>query len=397
MNRLSTLLLCASVFLLSGCPRHAALSEATGQPLTPIYTEDLPESVEFLEFSNEGTTFIVAGSYVFLYFYDALTFEKGMEVTKKLSKGRLFAVWGAGYIDNNTWFFATGEFGDRGEQNHSVNIWQIEPLREIHKHPLGAFSVGPVHANRNHIAHRGKILNWHDGRVYNFPTGRLLNYMLTSDSQVVTSHHYSGIYRFYDPFKRESIFWDIGFDWKHQSLVLSPDANYALITSSKGRCELWRVSQKEKLGRCGHRRLLGRSKREKIAFQRDSQRFAFAAGNGKISVYETQPFKQVMSVTMSGAVQALALNEGRLAAIDKSGTVRVWDVTANKLLGEYVSHSESLATFAIALQPGGGKLAVTQFDKSLQQHRLMIFDLDAARSGNMSAIPSTIARNAYER
>jgi len=349
MNRLSTLLLCASVFLLSGCPRHAALPEAAEQPLTPTYTEDLPISVKFLEFSSEGSTFIAAGSYDFLYFYDALTFEKRM---------------GAGYIDNNTWFFATDELDDRGKRDRSVNIWQIEPLREIHKYPWDDSLSSPVRVNQNHIAHDRKMLNWHDGRVYELSIGFLPNYMLTPDSKVVTSHHYSSIYQFYDPFKQESVLWDIGSDWLSQRLTLSPDANYALITSSKGRCELWRVPQKEELGRCGRRRLFGGTKWEKIAFQRDSQRFAFTAGDEKIAVYETQPFKQVLSVTMSNAVQALALNEGRLAAVDKSGTVRVWDVTASKLLGEYVSDSEALSTFAIALQPGGGKLAVTQFDSS---------------------------------
>jgi len=290
---------------------------------------------------------------------------------------------GAGYIDDNTWYFANKLRNHSNPRTGSVNIWQVEPLREIHKYQWDGLSERPpVLANRNHIAHREKMLNWHDGRVYDLSIGHL-DYMLTPDSQVVTSHHYSGIYQFYDPIKQESTFWDIGSDWLNQKLTLSPDASYALITSSKGRCELWRVLQKEELGRCGRSRLFGGTKWQKVAFQRDSQAFAFAAGNEKISVYEAQPFKQVMSVTMPNEVQALALNEGRLAAVDKSGTVRVWNVAANKLLGEYVNDSESLVTFSIALQPGGGKLVVTQFDRDLQQSQLMVFDLDAARlSGN---------------
>jgi len=397
MNRLSTLLLCASVFLLPGCPRHATLSEAAEQPLTPTYTEDLPGTAKFLEFSNKGNTFIVSGEYDFLYFYDALTLEKRMEVTKNPDKILFFSVRGAGYIDNNTWYFATDEFKDHcSPRNTSVNIWQIEPLREIHKYPWDGLSGRPpVLANRNHIVHREKMLNWHDGRVYDLSIGHL-DYMLTPDSQVVTSHHYSGLYQFYDPFKQESTFWDIGSDWLSQDLTLSPDASYALITSSKGRCELWRVPEKEELGRCGRNRLFGGTKWQKIAFQRDSQMFAFAAGNETISVYATQPFKPLMSVTMPNEVQALALNEGQLAAVDKSGTVRVWDVEANKLLGEYTNNSAFLATFSIALQPGGSKLVVTQFDKTLQQAQLMVFDLDAARFGGISAISSTTAKNVHE-
>jgi len=384
MNRLSILLFCASTFLLSGCPRHAVLTEETGQPLAPIYTESPPGPVKFLEFSEKGSTFIVAGEYGFLYLYDAITFEKRAAIEISSDKDRLLTIRGTGYIDDNTWYFATDESSGILDRDASVSIWQIEPLRERYKYQWGGFSGKPVLANKNHIAHSRKMLNWHDGRTYDLDKGYIgaLDYMLTPDSQVVTSRHYSGLYQFYDPIKEESIYWDIGSDWLNQRLTLSPDASYALITSSKGRCELWRVPQKEELGRCGRSRLFGGTKWQKVAFQRDSRMFAFAAGDEKISVYETQPFKQVMSVTMPNAVQALALNEGRLAAVDQSGTVRVWDVTANKLLGEYANDSESLVIFSIALQPGGGKLVVTQFDRDLQQSQLMVFDL-AARPGGI--------------
>jgi len=386
MNRLSILFFCASVFLLTGCPRHAVLSEVTGQSLAPTHTEVLPRPAGFLEFSNNGTTLIAAGNYEFLYLYDTATFEKHVTIKRDADKSRVLVIRGTGYIDDNTWYFATDELKGYGSPNDaSVNIWQIKPLREIHKYDWSIFSGRPVLANRKHIAHSGKMLNWHDGRIYDLSKGYIgaLDYMLTPDSQVVTSRHYSGLYQFYDPIKQESTFWDIGSDWLNQRLTLSPDASYALITSSKGRCELWRVPQKEELGRCGRSRLFGGAKWQKIAFQRDSQAFAFAAGNEKISVYEAQPFKHVMSVTMPNEVQALALNEGRLAAVDKSGTVRVWDVAANKLLGEYFNDSESQTTSLIALQPGGGKLVVTQFNRDLQQNQLMVFDLDAARSGGI--------------
>jgi len=350
----------------------------------PIHTEILPRPVGFLEFSNNGATFIAAGNHEFLYLYNTVTFEKYVTIKRDADKSRVLSIRGAGYIDDNTWYLARDEFKDYGSPSEtSVNIWQIEPPREIHKYDWGSFSDRPVLANKNHVAHSRKMLNWHDGRTYDLNKGYIgsLDYMLTPDSQVVTSRHYSGLYQFYDPFKQESTFWDIGSDWLSQDLTLSPDAKYALITSSKGRCELWRVPEKEELGRCGRSRLFGGTKWQKVAFQRDSQAFAFAVGDEKISVYATQPFKRLMSVTMPHEVQALALNEGRLAAVDKSGTVRVWDVAANKLLGEYASHSASPATFSIALQPGGGKLVVSQFDRNLKQDQLMVFDLDAARPG----------------
>jgi len=70
-------LLCAGILLFSGCSAHRVVPELQAeQVLAPIYTEKLPGQVEFLEFSENGKTFIAAGEHNFLFLYDANKFEK---------------------------------------------------------------------------------------------------------------------------------------------------------------------------------------------------------------------------------------------------------------------------------------------------------------------------------
>jgi len=389
MNRLSVFLLCLGAFLLSGCPRHAALPQAVGQPLTPTYTEILPKSTDFLEFSENGGTFIVAGKHNLVRLYNTETFEKRVTIQKSNENHRLY-IQGVGYIDDNTWYVATdysyltAEYWKSLSANIrqdylkeiSISIRQIEPPREIYKHDLGAFSHGPVFANKTHIAQGEKLLNWHDGSVYDalITNVGLIHYILTPDSQVVSSSGLARhVYLFHDPVKQEGMDWNIGSG----DLTLSPDARYAVVSSYRGKCELWQLPQKEQVGNCRRGWLLESKKWRKVAFRRDSSAFAIAAEN-EAFVYATAPFQNVMAVTMPKAIQALALSEDLLAAADASGTIRVWHVTENKLLGEYASDSQSLTSHVMGFQPGGGKLAVSQGDQ------LMVFDLDAVSQKNTS-------------
>jgi len=148
MNRLSILLFCTSVFLLSGCPIHAALTkaEAAGQTWISIYTENPPR------------------------------FEIQQDI--KIQE--------VGYIDDNTWYFATDEFkGDGSPKDASANTWQIRPLREMHQYHWGGFSGRPAFVNQNHITHDRKMLNWHDGSTCDVAITHIgtFDYTLMPDSQ----------------------------------------------------------------------------------------------------------------------------------------------------------------------------------------------------------------------
>jgi len=311
-----------------------------------------------------------------MYLYDSATFKKLTAIQRDSGGHGLLKILGSGYIDDNTWYFATDDFNyENKSRDTSVSIWQIEPPREIYKHVFLSGSGAPVFVNKNHIAQGEELLNWHDGRTYDALITRvgLVHYMLTPDSQVVSSSGLAkSVYLFHDPVKQEGMDWDIGSG----DLTLSPDARYAVVSSYRGKCELWQLPQKEQLGNCRRGWLLESKKWNQATFRRDSSAFAIAAGN-EAFVYATAPFQSILAVTMPKTIQALALSESLLAAVDESGTIRVWHIDENKLIGEYTSDSQSLTSYVVlAFQPGGGKLAVSL------SAQLMVFDLDAAAQKN---------------
>jgi len=396
MRRLPFVLIIV-IFLLNGCLRQSTVSVAASRPLLPIYQEELPITTRFFDFADGGETFLLAGRYSFLHIYDSTTFKKHVMI-KEVDGEDEFSVLGAGYIDDNTWYVATGyhypnpdyKESPPGQNNYLrrylskgvVSIRQVEPAREIYNYDLQDFSHERVFANKNHIAYRGTLVNWHNGEVsvveIAYPVG---SYYFTPASQVITRSMLRDVYLFYDPLKKEVEHWHFSFRRYGTELILSRDGRYALFRKKKGSCALWQLTPKKRLGRCGRSKLWG-DKISRAVFRRDSQVFAVSAEN-KITLYSIEPFKSLMTLALKEPVDILALSEEYLAAIDKTGMLRVWSIKENKLLGEYrfsENHS-GLARFSsssrqMAFQPGGSKLVVSNLDQ------LVVFDLAASLAGS---------------
>jgi len=380
------------MFLLAGCLSQTTASEVTPKPLLPIYQEKLPMMADFFDFADSGKTFLLAGSYRYIYLYDSATFEKHV-VVREVDGESFFSILGAGHIDDNTWYVATGYYYPNPDykeppprQNNylrrnlsksAVSIRQIKPAREIYNYDLkGAMNAG-VFANKNHIAYRWRLVDWHTGETHTVdmahPNG--FDYQLTSDSQVITKPYRGQFYLFSNPLKKESSVWDFSSAWSNTTLMLSPNAHYALFRTEKGGCQLWQVPQKKRLGRCGHSKLWG-EKFSRAVFRRDSQAFAVSTDN-KITVYSTQPFEPLITLTLDEKIDIVAFNEEHLAAIDDTGMLRVWNIKENRLLGEYLfsegsgAHSLFYSSNMMAFQPGGNKLVISNLGQ------LFVFDLAA--------------------
>jgi len=379
------LLIC--VLLLTGCPKQAAISHSVPQEppqtLLPIHQEKLPGMADFFDFADGGKTFLLAGDHRFIYLYDTASLKK-LETIKEVDGEDFFSVHGAGYIDDNTWYIATyyaypnpdykqgaPTYVHRNLTKSTVSIREINSSRELYQ---GDFYGKRAFVNKNHIGSGECLINWHteeNHRAYIIHPGEF-SYQLTHNNLVISKDYRRDRYLFHNPIKQEKTIWDFGYG--DSKLTLSPDANYALYRSSKGRCELWQVPNKERLGRCGNSRFWG-EKNSRAVFQRDNQAFAVSDGN-RISLYATQPFKKLTSLVLPNTVETLALNEGRLAAIDASGTLRVWDIRENKLLGEYIfnqyiSH-EGITNF-MEFQPLGSRLVITY--SGTEATKLVVFDL----------------------
>jgi|GEM_PF-2079190 len=395
MYRFKAFLCCIVMLLLSGCLRQTAVSQETPQQtLLPIYQEKLPTSARFFEFADNGKKFLAAGSFSFVHIYDADTFKKRV-VIKEVDGKEDFSVLGAGFIDDNTWYLASRysypnpdykkvrppELSNEYLGKRIVSIRKIDSLHEVYQYDLGDGGAARVFANKEHIAHRWKFINWHNGKTYKVDMAHHagFSYQLTSDSQVITQGFQRNFYLFNNPVKQESVGWDFGFSWSSSKLIISPDARYALYRTDKGSCELWLVPQKRRLGNCGRGKIWG-EKNSRAVFQRDSKALAVSAEN-KIHIYSTEPFKKLITLTLEKSVDNLALSGNYLAAIDEIGTLRVWDIAKNRLLGqyqisEYSYHGKGLVSLkTMVFQPAGSKLVVTDFNLSASQ--LLVFDLAA--------------------
>jgi len=370
MKRSPLLSLCVGALLLSGCLHTATSSQAVAPTLTPIHTEALPVTARFLEFSGNGRTFIVAGKYNFVHLRDAATLEKRVAIDSGGELGapdmfdNVLATRGAGYIDDNIWYVAT----DDGK-NVSASIRQIDPPRELYKHDLGKGSERPVIANKNHLAYVGTLLNWHDGTSYKVDRAHpgSFGYTLTASSQVMTYNVFNGDVLLHDPVRQESMYWNIGFPIA--DFILSSDERYAVAQAPKGKCVLWQLPEKERLGSCGRGGLWG-EKWTRSVFQRDGRAFAVSTDN-EIRVYTVQPFKLLMKVALrEKPVIGLTLDNGRLAAGDENGAISVWNVADGSLLGEYAGDPNLKEFYSLlAFQPGGNRLAVSQ------NNQLLVFEL----------------------
>jgi len=391
MRRLPFILIIV-IFLLNGCLRQSTVSVAASRPLVPIYQEELPITTRFFDFADKGKTFLLAGHYSFLYIYDAATFEKRVMI-REVDGEDEFSVLGAGYIDDNTWYVATGynypnpdyKESAPGQNNYLrkflsksvISIRQVEPEHEIYNHDLnGRMSVG-VFANKDHIAYGWHFIDWHTGESYKVDVPYPNGYYNLASSRLVVMRSFlqkKNIYLFFNPLKQEGKFWNFGSSWSGSDLMLSRDANYALFRTEKGGCELWQVPQKERLGRCGRSKLWG-DKTTRGVFRRDSQAFAVSAEN-KITLYSIEPFKSLMTLTLAKPVDMLAFSENYLAAVDEVGMLRVWSIHNNKLLGEYdlSQYHNGIRVLMnshhfMGFQPGGNKLVVSV-------GQLLVFDLE---------------------
>jgi len=368
MNQSAVLSLCAGAFLLTGCLHTVASPQAAMQKLVPVYTEKYPTTAEFLEYSGNGKTFIAAGGCCFVNLYEAFDYKKLAALNSESSDDfdMFTAIRGAGYIDDNTWYFSTDE-GDA-----SASIRQIEPPRELYKHNLGRGTNRPVIANKSHLAFVDTLLDWHNDASYKVIEAHpgWFGYTLTSNSRVMTYNVFNGDVLFYDPVKQESMSWNTGF--RIGSLILSADERYAVVHSDQGKCVLWQLPEKERLGSCGSGELWG-EKWTRSVFQRDGRAFAVSTDN-EIRVYTVQPYKLLTKVTMGEKpVISLALDSGRLAAGNEDGMIRVWNVADGSSLGEYTSNpTPKILESVLAFQPNGTQLAVSQSGK------LIVFDLGTA-------------------
>jgi WD40 repeat protein len=360
-------------FTLVGCPTAQTASGAAPVPaLVEVYSESFPYNIKAIEYSGDGSTLVVASDYNFAGLYNAIDYtllDKHAEHS---------AIFGAGFINANTWYFAESFIDSNniraGSGPTKVHFRTIHPAQEVSvftspNHGNGNY---PFAANENYFANDGRLINWHSGRQYEYyPAGIAPRELLTRSNRVMTTQ--DGYVVLNDPVN------DISdqFDTDSWLADITPDERYIISVTGRGACKLWQLPEKTIVHRC-ERDTYFLASYAKLNIAPGGAAFAFSRDQF-IKIYHIEPFRLERKLEMPGIVAALALSDdGWLAAIDEEGHLRVWDVATGNLVGgaqfepqpDYINIPVKRLTF----QPGGRHLAVLT-QQPLKEQTLKVLEL----------------------
>ena len=383
MFRSLTLSLCLLSMTLTGCPSLPPATETGSEPTLPIVHSEklLPLSIDFLAFSEDGSTFVVGGESDGVGLYRASDYAL---LERYYSRDEKDLTWGAGigkprasisnvgYIDANTWYFGADVQDDTknpGELNVRLYIRTLQPAQEIAV--LNGWG-SLISANKNHILSGEKLIDWHTGKEYLFRTLSFdphSNFIpaLTPDSRVIVNVFKKST--IIDPINNTEEFWKEAAPLG-RTILFTPDNRHALgLSTANYKCTLWLWPERKKVGQCSPRLrgIFGSypDHLEVVALSLDGKFFAIGFDNN-VRVYRIEPFKLELEATTPGPVAQLALSDnGLLAAYDYRGFLRIWNIATGSLAGQrslldgklHIAYSPKLA-----FQPGSGKLFTTYND-----------------------------------
>jgi WD40 repeat protein len=348
-------------FALVGC-QFAQVSHGADLPPVPVlaelHSEFFPNGIKIVEYSSDGKTLIVGNEGRFVGLYSAHDYT----LLEKHDGPDPFSVRGAGFINANTWYFATHTYLSKKEDPEGkmmvVHFRTIHPPNEISTHTLEDNGSNVVVANENYIANDNKLFNWHNGQTYRVRVAgaRFYDYILTRNNRVLTTGWHDSNYghiQIDDPVNGKTVQLDEG----NNTVAITPDDRHLLIVRSNGICKLLKLPEKEVVGNCGSRALFFTyDVRSSIA--PDGTTFA-ASRDKKIKIYRIDPFQIEQEMEMLGNVNLLVLSDnGWLAAIDRERRLRLWDVATGTLAAQYDLTPTKDDFIRLVFQPGGRHLAV---------------------------------------
>ena len=371
--------------LLAGCLSASVTSDAAEVEPVPqleiIYAAKLfYESIDFLAFSEDGSTFSAGGVYdgVGLYWSSDYS-QRGRYYERDITNRHCCnghgmptaEVTGVGYIDENTWYFSAIDHSEATDfYRTNIHIRSIQPPREIAQYSFPGSQR--VAVNSRYVAFSGLIeqfnhailVNWRTGEKtpadvipsLNIYSGHEEHFELTRSNRVLSSAVYADAPNtvLADPFnhKTEKLDWYV---------TLSPDERHA-IDFSERRCKLRKFSgkavapiQKQEIaGYCSARlsRKADEMHNKWVSFSPDGKSFVVAMDRDA-RVYRIEPFQLALEIRMPGQVVEAALSDdGWLAVSDRDDYFRLWDVATGNLAGQHHGTSLHLLRF----RPGANQL-----------------------------------------
>jgi len=354
--------------------------------LSPVHIMDKEISARKVNFSADGKYFVTWG---------------GFDIGYGGGRGRLFAaedysqkfitdsaINKAGFIDNNTWYYAV---------DADFLVRTIDHPVEIYHHDFDQDTL-TQYIDGSPVPNPGKCRGWSTDPDY-YATDKLIVYfpcflqewkmpekkvypitafspyihhassgshgtVLTYESAPWLHNYYSGLL-FYIPLKGKinafGTFDVVGAQ-------ITPDERFVIAISDKGNCKVWRYPEMKEHGNCGFglSRFIPFKKVDSyLALDREGKTFAVGIDD-RIRVYRFDPFGLEADVTLPKCddIFSIALsNDGKLAVTcnadvypdespKRTGFLFVWDVTTGKLIGAF-DNGEDWRAYGVGFEPHG--------------------------------------------
>jgi WD40 repeat protein len=189
---------------------------------------------------------------------------------------------------------------------------------------------------------------------------------LTPDNRIITYLGRKTV--IFDPLNDTMEVWK-GATSLDQAILVTPDNRHAIgLSMTNYRCTLWRWPERKEIGQCSETLygIFGKKRTQYspvLALSLDGKSFAVSVDNN-VRVYRIEPFKLELEASTTGPVAALALSDnGWLAASDKRGFLRVWNIATASLVAQYGfldGTEHPMYNPTLAFHPGDNSLFVTK-------------------------------------
>lgn len=362
---------------LSGC-LSSGVAATTAPPELRVHAVEVPQSdpessVNRLAFSPDGRYFLVARDHASVHLYRTgdtrlLTSYEDLESRPRPS------ILSAGFLGVNTYFIATlhsmppveRRFGpdNLGREIldmsiRRVSVRSIEPPGEVASHVFPRGRDMQVKAKGRYFYYDEQLLDRDTGKVHAVPTAHPYGPRgtLTASGKVLTEAYGHAV--LYDHVTDTVVHWRAD-DGRND---ITASEKYAITHSNDGACTVWRLPAAESLGRCGYSWPLTKAFANVLAHP-SAERFAVSL-DGRVRVYDIEPFRLVFETQLDTKVHALALSPGnRLAVATEHGTIVVWNIDEARLLGMHhlpYLKGDYIPNESLQFSPDGRKLLTVAF------------------------------------
>jgi len=370
-------LLAFALPLLAGCPvssRTAAPPPPTAEaaPLERITTLDLgelvvkddasyPPTIRRLDYAEDGRHLLLLTStthreqrkpltiyHLLLLNTETATLERKIPLSDILTSDvGMFLV---GFLDNEHYF------ASKDDDLLIFRLGENEPkLRHVGR-------GGGDFANRRHIADFGFMIDWRTGQTYRAIVGTLGVSDLTDDDWVISGERNGYIAR-HNPVSGEYQEWRSGFSYP--TPFASASGRYVIAAGPDLDCRVWRVPEREQVGRCKHRWFGGGKRWSTYAAHPTRERFAIA-WRETVRVYDIEPFELKAELQLDDTARQVAFaGEDKLVALTQRD-VQVWSVREQRLIAAdrgaamHFGEAHDLPHTAELVNPNGRQIAVAR-------------------------------------